>query len=106
IFIAYPLWAGERRARRVRALHERVRLRVGVDGMDAAAALAAAVPGGAHPLTVLIEVDCGQHRSGVAPDEVAALAADCLRLGLDVAGAFTHPGHAYGDPYRVRAAAE
>jgi D-serine deaminase-like pyridoxal phosphate-dependent protein len=106
VFIAYPLWAGGARGRRVRALHERARLRVGVDGVEAATALAAAVSGATHPLTVLIEVDCGQHRSGVAPDQVAALATDCLRLGLDVAGAFTHPGHAYGDPDRVRAAAE
>ena len=106
IFIAYPLWAGGARARRVRALHERVRLRVGVDGVEAITALAAAVTGSARALTVLIEVDCGQHRSGVAPDRVAALAIDCLRLGLDVAGAFTHPGHAYGDPVRVQAAAD
>lgn len=106
IFIAYPLWAGGGRARRVRALHERARLRVGVDGVDAAAVLAAAVSGSGRPLTVLIEIDCGQHRSGVATDQVAALAADCLRLGLDVAGAFTHPGHAYGNPDRVSAAAD
>jgi D-serine deaminase-like pyridoxal phosphate-dependent protein len=91
VFIAYPLWAGGARRDRLAALHERADLRVGVDSVAAAERLAAAVPG----LRVLIEVDSGQHRSGVAPDQVAGLATDCLKLGLDVIGAFTHPGHAY-----------
>jgi D-serine deaminase-like pyridoxal phosphate-dependent protein len=56
---------------------------------------------------VLIEVDSGQHRSGVPVSQVTALAAECRALGLDVIGAFTHPGHAYGkpDPAAVAAAA-
>jgi D-serine deaminase-like pyridoxal phosphate-dependent protein len=91
LFIAYPLWAGGARRGRLAALHERTRLRVGVDSVAAAEQLANAVPG----LHVLIEVDSGQHRSGIAPDQVALLAASCLKLGLDVIGAFTHPGHSY-----------
>jgi D-serine deaminase-like pyridoxal phosphate-dependent protein len=47
---------------------------------------------------VLIEVDSGQHRSGVPVSQVTALAAECRALGLDVIGAFTHPGHAYWKP--------
>ena len=92
VFIAYPLWAasGERRAR-LEALRDLTDLRVGVDSAAAAGALAAAAPG----IEVLIEVDSGQHRSGVLPGQVAELAAACLELGLDVAGAFTHPGHSY-----------
>lgn len=100
LFIAYPLWAGGAREPRLRALHERVRLRVGVDNLASAQALAA-VPG----LEVLIEVDCGGRRSGVPASSVASLASACLRLGLDVVGAFTHPGHAYADPSSVAAAA-
>ena len=65
-----------------------------MDSEAAAAALAAAAPG----LAVLIEVDSGQHRSGVAVDRVASLAVSCARLGLTVASAFTHPGHAYSAP--------
>ncbi|WP_300603653.1 alanine racemase, partial [Trebonia sp.] len=103
VFIAYPLWAGpDSRRARLAAVRERTALRVGVDSVTAAAQLAAAVPG----VQVLIEVDSGQHRSGVAPGQVAALAAGCLRLGLDVAGAFTHPGHAYGSPTDVPRAAD
>lgn len=104
VFIAYPLWAGSgTRAARLAALRERAELRVGVDSAAAAAALAAALPGA----RVLVEVDSGQHRSGVPVSQVAALAAQCRALRLDVIGAFTHPGHAYGkpDPAAVAAAA-
>jgi D-serine deaminase-like pyridoxal phosphate-dependent protein len=101
VFIAYPLWAGGARRDRLAALHERVDLRVGVDSVAAAERLAAAVP----DLRVLIEIDSGHHRSGVLPAQVADLATDCLKLGLDVIGAFTHPGHAYASPREVPAAA-
>ena len=104
VFIAYPLWAGGgTRPARLAALRERAELRVGVDSVAAAGALAAAVPGA----RVLIEVDSGQHRSGAPVSEVTALATECRALGLDVIGAFTHPGHAYArpDPATVAAAA-
>ena len=104
VFIAYPLWAGSaNRPARLAALHERTQLLVGVDSAAAATALAAAAPGAG----VLIEVDSGQHRSGIPVAQVPALATACRALGLDVTGAFTHPGHAYGkpDPAVVAAAA-
>ena len=104
VFIAYPLWAGSAaRPARLAALRERTELLVGVDGAEAAKALAAAAPG----VRVLVEVDSGQHRSGIPVTQVTALATECRALGLDVAGAFTHPGHAYGkpDPGVVAAAA-
>jgi len=95
VFIAYPLWAGSgTRPARLAALRERAELLVGVDSAAAAKALAAAVPG----TGVLIEVDSGQHRSGVPVSQVTALATECRALGLDVTGAFTHPGHAYLRP--------
>lgn len=103
VFIAYPLWAGSGdRGARLATLRDRTDLRVGVDSVAAAARLATAVPG----LKVLIEVDSGQHRSGVAAGQVAGLAAACTELGLDVIGAFTHPGHAYSAPDDVPRAAE
>jgi len=103
VFIAYPLWAGSgARGARLAALRDQTDLRVGVDSAAAAAALATAAPG----LKVLLEVDSGQHRSGIAAAQVAALAADCLELGLDVVGAFTHPGHAYTLPADVPRAAD
>lgn len=66
-----------------------------MDSEEGAAALAAAVRGNDRPLKVMLEVDCGQGRTGLRPESIGALASDCLRLGLDVSGAFTHPGHAY-----------
>jgi D-serine deaminase-like pyridoxal phosphate-dependent protein/DNA-binding transcriptional LysR family regulator len=102
VFIAYPLWAASSsRPERIKALRSVTDLRVGVDSVAGAQALAAASPG----LRVLIEVDSGQHRSGVLPAEVASLAAVCLSLGLEVTGAFTHPGHAYGSAATVAGAA-
>lgn len=99
VFIAYPLWSksGDR-AERIKALRSVTDLRIGVDSAAAAEALAAAAPG----TRVLIEVDSGQHRSGALPSEVRALAETCRKLGLDVIGAFTHPGHAYGSAATVR----
>ncbi len=104
VFIAYPLWAGSaNRAARIAALGRAAELLAGVDSAAAAEALGAAVPG----TRVLIEVDSGQHRSGIPVAEVGALAAACRAAGLEVAGAFTHPGHAYAkpDPAVVAAAA-
>ncbi|MFN7916583.1 MAG: alanine racemase [Vicinamibacterales bacterium] len=95
-FQAYPTWAGRpERARRVRALHERVSMMVGVESVDSAEALGRAVAGSARKLRVLIELDPGLHRTGVPPDEVLVVAQAAERAGLDVAGAFTFGGHAY-----------
>jgi D-serine deaminase-like pyridoxal phosphate-dependent protein len=102
VFVAYPLWAASAsRPERIKALRSVTDLRVGVDSVGAAQALAAAAPG----LRVLIEVDSGGHRSGVGSADVASLAAACLSAGLDVIGAFTHPGHAYGSAATVAGAA-
>ena len=51
LFQAYPVWAGRpERARRLRELHERVSLMVGVESVESAAALGAAVGGLATPI--------------------------------------------------------
>ena len=95
LFIAYPLYASARKAPRLRELAEKARLSVGLDSLEAARALAAAGVGAL--LTVLIEVDSGQHRSGVPPEAAGELAERCEELGLSVAGVFTHGGHGYRD---------
>jgi D-serine deaminase-like pyridoxal phosphate-dependent protein len=102
VFLAYPVVATGLRARRLRALAERVTLRVGVDSADGAALLAAAVP----ELEVLVEVDSGHHRTGVAPDRAGEVAAAARAAGLRVAGVFTFPGHSYAPHERSRAAAD
>jgi D-serine deaminase-like pyridoxal phosphate-dependent protein len=96
LFIAYPVWAEGPKASRLRALHDAVDLRVGVDSIDAAERLAAAVSGSRRPLRVLVELDSGGHRTGVAtPGDAERVASAARRLGLDVEGVFTHGGHGY-----------
>ena len=98
LFHAYPVWAGTpERARRIRALHERCNLMVGVESVESATALAGAVSGTSRPLAVVLEVDCGMLRSGVEPEALAPLARACQDLGLDIRGAFTYGGHAYAN---------
>src|SRR3982751_3978594 len=63
LFLAYPVWAEGRKARRLRAVHDAADLRVGVDSEDGAERLAAAVAGAKRPLRVLVEVDPGLHRT-------------------------------------------
>jgi D-serine deaminase-like pyridoxal phosphate-dependent protein len=102
LFIAYPVWPSPERARRLRALADRVALRVGVDSAESAEVLAAAV----GPLDVLVEVDSGHHRSGVRPPEARALAAAAGKAGHRVRGIFTFPGHGYGPGLQHQAAAD
>ena len=105
IFVAYPVYADGSRGKRLRDLHERVRLAVGVDSEEGAAALGGATQGAATPLDVMIEVDSGGHRTGVEPTDVARLARAAERAGLRTRGVFTHGGHGYrGGQARVDAA--
>jgi D-serine deaminase-like pyridoxal phosphate-dependent protein len=102
VFLAYPVVAAGPRARRLRALTERVTLRVGVDSAEGAALLASAVPG----LEVLVEIDSGHRRTGVAPDRAGEVAAAARSTGLQVAGVFTFPGHSYAPGERKQAAGD
>ncbi len=96
LFIAYPVWAEGPKASRLRALHDAADLRVGVDSVAGAERLAAAVSGARRPLRVLVELDSGGHRTGVAtPGGAVEVASTARRLGLDLEGVFTHGGHGY-----------
>ena len=117
VFVAYPIWADGVKAARLRALHVAAPgLRVGVDSVAGARRLAAAVArSGGRPLRVLVEVDPGLHRTGVATPQVGLEVARAARAaGLDVEGIFSHGGHGYrpgaaesagGDEIRTLAAA-
>lgn len=95
IFVAYTIWAAGVRGQRIRKLHEQIRaFSIGVDSVAGAQQLALATEGSPRPLRVLVEIDSGARRGGVRPREAGELAAECIRLGLDVAGIFTYPGHA------------
>jgi D-serine deaminase-like pyridoxal phosphate-dependent protein len=99
LFIAYPLWIDDGKARRLRRLAETVALRVGADSVEGVRRLGRAVGGTARPVEVVIEIDSGHHRTGVLPAEAATVGRAAAEAGLDVAGLFTFPGHGYGrDP--------
>lgn len=96
LFLAYTLWAEGPKAARLRALHDVGDLRVGVDSAAGADRLAAAVAGARRPLRVLVELDSGLHRTGVATAAAAVAVAEAARArGLIVEGVFTHGGHGY-----------
>ena len=96
LFQAFPLWAGRPdTAHRLRALHDRTSLMIGVESVESAAALGAAVRGSDRPLRVLVELDPGLHRSGVSPGHAVTIARAAADAGLDVNGAFTFGGHGY-----------
>lgn len=108
IFVAYPVWAERSKADRLRSLHARTPLVVGVDSVAGAELLEAAVAGLSTPLRVLVEIDSGGRRTGVADAAAAvAVARGARSAGLDVIGVFTHGGHSYREPgARVGAAAD
>jgi D-serine deaminase-like pyridoxal phosphate-dependent protein len=99
VLIAYPT-IGEIKIKRLLALMERARVIVAVDSREAAAQLSEAMTAAERTLEVYIEVDTGQHRSGVAAGSPA------VQLGLEVArqpglrliGVFSHEGHANTQP--------
>jgi D-serine deaminase-like pyridoxal phosphate-dependent protein len=98
VFVAYPV-VGEGKARRLLALADRVHLSVGFDSEDGARALASAFHAAGRSLDVLLKVDVGFHRVGVAPDAAVGLARRAADLpGLRFRGIFTFAGHAYAGP--------
>ena len=105
IFLAYPVWADGPKAARIRALHNAApSLRIGVDSVEGALHLAAAIDAESFPLVAHVEVDPGLHRTGLAsPEGVVEVARVARDAGLVVAGVFSHGGHGYG-PGRAESA--
>lgn len=62
-----------------------------LDSIDMARALVES----ALPNRAFIEIDCGEHRGGISPDD-AALTDIARVLGAAFAGVMTHAGHSYG----------
>ena len=102
IFIAYPLWLDDVSAQRLRDLLGTTTVTIGLDSAEAAANAGRLL--GDQGLRVLVEVDSGQHRTGVSPGDAGRLAELAARCGLDVRGVFTFPGHSYAPDRLVSAA--
>lgn len=83
-----------------------------VDDRDAATMIGQAAAARDARFGVLIEVDCGEHRGGIAPASPDLLAiADAIATcapHLELMGVMTHAGHSYSfaEPEPVRALAE
>jgi D-serine deaminase-like pyridoxal phosphate-dependent protein len=94
IFIANEM-VGDAKMARLLALARSARVRVGVDSTDVAEPLAKAAQAAGMTLDVLLEVDTGLGRCGVAPgDPLLALAQEVARLrGVRIAGIFTYRGY-------------
>ena len=95
VFVAYPLWIGPRGADRLRTMITRARIAVGVDSPEGAVNMAAALGDAAGDIEILLEVDSGHHRSGIAPEAAVGVARVAADAGLRVTGVFTFPGHGY-----------
>ncbi|MDQ6892535.1 MAG: alanine racemase [Acidobacteriota bacterium] len=100
LFLAYPV-VGKGKPERLLALTERIRLAVGVDSLEGAAALAAPFAAAGRRIEVLLKVDLGTRRVGVLPEAAPAMALRLAEMpGIALRGVFAHAGHAYHEETR------
>ena len=86
--------AGEPKIARLVALRRRAEVMVAVDDLDVARALSDAIRAAALTIDVLIDVNVGQDRTGVAPRAAAELASGIASLpGLRLRGIQAYEGH-------------
>ena len=93
--LAYPI-VGARKLERLAGVCAVAEVTLVTDSVPVTEGYQALAHGVGHPLGVLVEVDSGMHRVGVAPGEVAELAryiGGCA--GLRFRGILTHAGHAH-----------
>jgi D-serine deaminase-like pyridoxal phosphate-dependent protein len=104
LFICYPL-VGPHKLRRLVDLARRARISTIVDDLTAATALAKAAKDAGISIDVLIKLDVGMHRVGVAPENADRFAHSVAALvGVNLRGVCIHEGSVYGerDPERRR----
>ncbi len=111
IRLPYPLQPAN--ASRVLALQRATRLSFIVDDLEVARGWSEAMSAAGARATVLVKVDVGFHRCGIAPEPATAvpfLRAVAALPGLHLAGILSHAGHAYHahseDELRAMAEAE
>lgn len=95
IFVCFPL-VTERKVRRLAALARRASLSTIVDSPEGVLALSAVFVDEPVPLDVLLKIDTGLHRVGVAPDRAVGMATLIAQApGLRFAGICAHEGYTY-----------
>ncbi|HLA39348.1 MAG TPA: alanine racemase [Candidatus Glassbacteria bacterium] len=93
ILLAYPLW-GETKWKNLAALAERAAVTVATDSAEHAAALADGLGAVRGKISLLVEVDVGSGRTGLAIDDrLSASVARIAGTGIEVAGIMFYPGH-------------
>ena len=94
ILVAYPP-VGARRAARLAALPDNVRLTVALDSREAIHDIAAAAREASRPVNVYVEIDVGMHRVGSQSFDDAINLAKLVRDNppLEFAGIAFYPGH-------------
>ncbi len=96
--MAYPIVGADKIAR-ARRLMRHAQILLSVDSLVAAQALGAAMAASEMVADLLVIVDTGYHRCGVAASEAADFAAAIATLeGIRLRGLITHEGHAYAEP--------
>jgi D-serine deaminase-like pyridoxal phosphate-dependent protein len=99
LLIHYPCYGAEKWQRIAGVIEGGTPVAVAIDSFEAAEPLAAALAARGLRADVLIELDVGQHRTGVrSPEDATALATrvDALE-GLAIAGISCFPGHVRGE---------
>ncbi len=97
IFIANEV-AGEIKYKRLRELHGKIQISIGVDSVENVIEIKRYFEGEAKPLDVLIEIEVGENRSGViGEDDLKRVVDQIVRTPqVRLKGVFCHEGHAYG----------
>jgi D-serine deaminase-like pyridoxal phosphate-dependent protein len=96
ILVGYPL-VGKRKLDRLADLVGRVSVSVTVDSEVVALGISRMAAGRGLTIPVLLELDSGMHRLGVAPGPDAVELAERVAAlgGIELIGVFTHEGHVY-----------
>jgi D-serine deaminase-like pyridoxal phosphate-dependent protein len=96
VLIGYPI-VGRLKVERLMSLAERAKITVSLDALAVAEPIAAAAAARGMSIGLLVELDTGLSRIGVAPGpDAVELAERVAELdGVELTGVLTHEGHAY-----------
>jgi D-serine deaminase-like pyridoxal phosphate-dependent protein len=97
--ILYGVCVSADKLARITALQSKgIQITLITDSLEVASELARQASAKGPKLRVMVEIDCGEHRTGVSTDDPRLIEiAGCLQQSskLDFAGVFTHAGHSY-----------
>jgi D-serine deaminase-like pyridoxal phosphate-dependent protein len=95
VLIAYPL-IGARKFERLTPLFERAKITLAADSVAVIRNYAEFATAIGQDVSVMLEIDSGMHRVGVAPEDAVALGAHIRGAGrLSFGGIMTHAGHTH-----------